>query len=171
MMRFLCPVLALGTLLGCVHDTSSAEADPTCVAKCAAEHAFSCAPETACLDTCARTLAAESACSSEIAAYTACYGEHRADLSGCYTQDACVVAFGNYLFCADAICTTTSCDHPDGTCTCAGTCSDHDVKSVCTGAECRCLVDGEEVGTCTDGSMPICGLKESCCTALYFLSP
>lgn len=157
-------------LLGCGHESTSSGDDTACSAKCAAEAAFACAAEASCVDTCTRTQRAGGRCGAELTAYAVCYGAHEAALSGCYTPDPCVAALGDYLVCADAECTTSACDHPDGTCTCEGTCVSRDVRSVCRGADCTCFAGGVEVGKCTDGSMPVCGLKESCCTGLYFLT-
>jgi hypothetical protein len=41
------------------------------------------------------------------------------------------------------------------------------VHAVCADGACDCLVDGVSVGTCSDGSIPICGLEQSCCTVLF----
>jgi hypothetical protein len=189
-MRSSIPALAVAlVLLGCGNGTSGSsgtagaggsggsagtggtpsEAD-TCAKTCAAEHSFGCAIEANCAATCHDVFTANSDCREELSRYYGCYADHVAALTSCNMPAACVPAFGDYLFCADALCTTSACTDQEGTCSCPATCSGRAVKSVCVGANCTCFVGGAQVGTCTDGTMPICGLKESCCTVLHFLA-
>jgi hypothetical protein len=143
--------------------------DP-CAAVCAREQALGCAAEATCLTTCQQVLASGHGCAAEIRAYYACYAEHSAALSHCTSMpDPCVVPFGNLLLCVEGHCSTAACTHEEDVCSCPALCDDRAVRSVCVGADCTCMLDGAVVGTCTDASIPICGLKESCCTVLYFI--
>ncbi|MFO0761466.1 MAG: hypothetical protein U0359_33615 [Byssovorax sp.] len=137
---------------------------------CQAQHDLGCVISTFdCIVTCQAVQASNHACAAELQTYYACYADHVGELSACTMPDACVPAFGNILFCAENYCSTAACDHQESICTCPGICNNHAVISVCDGAECTCFVNGAVAGKCTDFSVPICGLKESCCTVLYFL--
>ena len=142
----------------------------TCVTMCAAEASFGCTTKAACEKTCAGVLALPGDCSMELAAVDACYAVHTADLTSCARPSACDGPYGDYLVCVDALCVFDPCTDQQGVCSCTAMCASRAVKSVCKGASCDCFVNGNAAGSCSDGSDPICGLKESCCTVLYFLA-
>lgn len=140
-----------------------------CATKCGTETQFGCSVGDDCRDTCQSAFDRPADCGPELASYYACYAEHAPKEQTCTIPSQCSTAFGDYLTCADQLCVSDPCDDQQGVCACSGSCAAKKVKSVCTGAECVCSLDGVEVGTCSDGSIPICGLKDSCCVVRYFL--
>jgi hypothetical protein len=141
-----------------------------CTVKCAAEKQLGCGVGSDCVATCESAFNHPASCGPELAKFYACYAEHAPKEQACTIPNECSIPFGGYLYCTDQLCMSDACDDQQGVCSCSGTCASKNVKSVCTGAECTCSIDGVEVGTCSDGSIPICGLKESCCVVRYFLA-
>lgn len=142
----------------------------TCTAKCAAEKQLGCPIGSDCVATCESAFNHPADCGPELAKFYTCYAEQAPKQQTCIIPNDCSIQFGGYLYCTDQLCLSDPCDDQQGVCACAGTCATKGVKSVCTGGECTCSIDGVEVGKCSDGSMPICGLSESCCVVRYFLA-
>ena len=155
--------------------SSSTGASPTgtpvhpCAVKCQAQENVGCVVPPDCVASCQEVFAAPNGCGAELAAYYECFADHaEAELDRCFIPPSCQSQFEAYIACGDAKCFTNQCGaQPDTDCNCDGFCGRHNVHAVCDDGACNCLVDSVVVGTCSDGSIPICGLKESCCTVLF----
>jgi hypothetical protein len=78
--------------------------------------------------------------------------------------------------CAGGECSNGVGMNGESSCGCAGTCQGKNYETDCATPSggmttCKCLVDGVEVGTCTNADADTCGVQTSCCNAQYFKLP
>jgi hypothetical protein len=158
-----------------------AEAQQACVDFCHKMETNNCGVPGDCTTFCAGLFdQAPAECVDELGALFVCALPHASSCDDsppeCATEQqvaqTCVETNG----CVEGECSIGVGMNGESSCGCSATCMGKDYATDCATPSggmttCKCLVDGVEVGTCTNADAEMCGVQTSCCNAQHFMIP